>query len=184
MSKVRDRDDMTLRGLAALIREERRVNGDDPKSRFVLAYFRIAQFAQLRRSENHLLGPFAAIVIWSYRLIVCWLLGVELPEGTVVGRRLRLHHAYGLVVNNGSIIGDDVVLRHGVTIGNNGRTTEAPHLQDGVDIGAGAVVIGGIKIGPGARIGANAVVVNDVPAYATVVGVPAKVVQSDRDESK
>jgi serine O-acetyltransferase len=97
-------------------------------------------------------------------------------RGAELGPRLNLIHASGIVINGAVRAGSDLALEHQVTIGAERR--ESPRLGDGVFVGAGAKVIGPIHVGEGARIGANAVVVKDVPAYATVVGIPARVVRS------
>jgi len=102
--------------------------------------------------------------------------GIELPYTAQLGRRVVVEHQSGIVIHGGSVIGDDCVIRQGVTLGlrRADRPTEAPVLGKGVSVGAGAVIVGRVWVGDGAFIGANAVVVNDVPAGATVVGVPAK----------
>lgn len=104
------------------------------------------------------------------------LTGIDLPCEAKVGRRLRIDHFGGIVVSGDAVIGDDVILRNGVTIGLK-RTNErgAPVIGNRVDIGAGAKILGPIVIGDGAVIGANAVVVSDVPAGAVAVGIPARV---------
>ncbi len=103
---------------------------------------------------------------------------MEIHPGAVLGRRLFIDHAMGVVIGETAVVGDDVMLYHGVTLG--GRSLERvkrhPTIEDGVTIGAGARVLGPITVGAGARIGANAVVVNDVPAGAVVVGVPGRVI--------
>jgi serine O-acetyltransferase len=106
--------------------------------------------------------------------------GIDLPCETRVGRRLKIEHFGGIIVSGDSVLGDDVILRHGVTIGLR-RTGEpgAPVIGHRVDIGAGAKVLGPIRIGDGAVIGANAVVLCDVPPGALAVGVPA-VIKSRR----
>jgi serine O-acetyltransferase len=108
------------------------------------------------------------------------LTGVELPCETRVGRRLRIEHFGGIVISGDSVIGDDVVLRHGVTIGLK-RTGQrgAPRIGNRVDIGAGAKILGDIVIGDDAVIGANAVVLKDVPPGAFAVGIPARIIKQE-----
>lgn len=108
------------------------------------------------------------------------LTGVELPCETRVGRRLRIEHFGGIVVSGDTVIGDDVVLRHGVTIGLK-RTGQrgAPRIGNRVDIGAGAKILGDIVIGDDAVIGANAVVLKNVPPGAFAVGIPARIIQQE-----
>ena len=108
------------------------------------------------------------------------LTGIELGPNARIGPGLRIWHGRGLVVNSGSVIGDDCVLRQGVTIGNNGITEQFPVLGRSVDVGAYAQIIGGVHVGDNARIGAHAVVLQDVPAGSTAVGVPARVISSRR----
>jgi serine O-acetyltransferase len=108
------------------------------------------------------------------------LTGVELPCETRVGRRLRIEHFGGIVISGDTVIGDDVVLRHGVTIGLK-RTGQrgAPRIGNRVDIGAGAKILGDITIGDDAVIGANAVVLKDVPPGAFAVGIPARIIRQE-----
>jgi serine O-acetyltransferase len=102
--------------------------------------------------------------------------GIDLPCETRVGRRLVIEHFGGIVVSGDTVIGDDVVLRHGVTLGlRRTGVPGAPQIGNGVDIGAGAKILGPVRIGDGAVIGANAVVLADVPAGALAVGIPARV---------
>lgn len=106
-----------------------------------------------------------------------WLTGIEIHPGAVIGRRFFIDHGLGVVIGETAEIGDDVMLYHGVTLGGTSLERGAkrhPTLLDGVIVGAGAKILGPITIGAGARIGANAVVVSDVPACATMVGIPAK----------
>lgn len=108
-----------------------------------------------------------------------WLTGIEIHPGARIGRRFFIDHGMGVVIGESAEIGDDCTLYHGVTLG--GTTWEKgkrhPTLGRDVVVGAGAKVLGPIRIGDGARIGSNAVVVKDIPAGATVVGVPGHVVQ-------
>ncbi len=109
-----------------------------------------------------------------------WLTGIEIHPGATIGRRFFIDHGMGVVIGETAVIGDDCTLYHGVTLGgtswNKGK--RHPTLQNGVVIGAGAKVLGPIEIGEGARVGSNSVVVKPVPAGATVVGIPAHLVES------
>jgi len=101
--------------------------------------------------------------------------GVEIHPAAQIGRRLFIDHGMGVVVGETAMVGDDVVLFHGSTLGGTSMRhgKRHPTLGDNVVVGAGAKVLGPVWIGDGARIGANAVVVKDVPAGAVAVGVPA-----------
>jgi len=105
--------------------------------------------------------------------------GIEIHPGARIGRRFFIDHGMGVVIGETAEVGDDVMLYHGVTLGGRSleRTKRHPTLEDGVTVGAGARILGPIVIGKGAQIGANSVVVRDVPAGATVVGVPGQVRQ-------
>lgn len=115
-----------------------------------------------------------------------FLTGIEIHPGARIGRRFFIDHGMGVVIGETAEIGDDVTLYHGVTLG--GTSWRAgkrhPTLADGVVIGAGAKVLGPILIGHGARVGSNAVVVKDVPAGATAVGIPARIILDDQQRSR
>jgi serine O-acetyltransferase len=102
--------------------------------------------------------------------------GIELPYSAVVGRRVVIEHQGDITIHGSAIIGDDCVIRQGVTVGNRRRTRpfDAPHLGKGVSVGAGAKILGAVKVGDHANVGANAVVFHDVEANTTVVGIPAR----------
>lgn len=103
--------------------------------------------------------------------------GIEIHPGATIGRRFFIDHGMGVVVGETAQIGNDVTLYHGVTLGgtswNKGK--RHPTLEDGVVIGAGAKVLGPITIAAGARVGSNAVVTKPIPAGATAVGNPARI---------
>jgi len=115
-----------------------------------------------------------------------FLTGVEIHPGASIGRRFFIDHGMGVVIGETAEIGDDCSIYHGVTLG--GTTWEKgkrhPTLQDNVVIGAGAKILGPITLGTGSRVGSNAVVVKDVPAGATVVGVPGHVVVRKKPHEK
>jgi len=116
-----------------------------------------------------------------------WLTGVEIHPAANIGRRFFIDHAMGVVIGETAIIGDDCTLYHGVTLG--GTSWEAgkrhPTLEDNVVVGAGAKILGPITLQKGCRVGSNAVVTKDVPAGATVVGIPGHVIESsDHDDHR
>jgi serine O-acetyltransferase len=111
------------------------------------------------------------------------LTGIDLPCEATVGRRFLIEHFGGIVISGDAVIGDDVTVRNGVTIGLRRRgTRESPRIGDRVDIGAGAKVLGGIVVGSDVSIGANAVVIQDVPAGCVAVGVPARILRPRSSE--
>lgn len=107
--------------------------------------------------------------------------GVEIHPGATIGRRFFIDHGMGVVIGETAQIGDDVLMYHQVTLGGTSleKVKRHPTIGNGVLIGMGAKVIGAITVGDNARIGANAVVTRDVPANATVVGIPGKIVKRD-----
>jgi serine O-acetyltransferase len=109
--------------------------------------------------------------------------GIEIHPGADLGRRLFIDHGMGVVIGETAVIGDDCTLYHGVTLGGTSwqKGKRHPSLGRDVVVGAGAKVLGPIVIGDGARIGSNAVVVKTVPAGATVVGVPGRIIERERD---
>lgn len=104
--------------------------------------------------------------------------GIEIHPGATVGRRLFIDHGTGVVIGETAVIGDDVTLYHGVTLGGTSlhQGKRHPTLEDGVIVGSGAQVLGPITVGKEARIGANAVVLTNVPPSVTMVGIPARAV--------
>ncbi len=104
--------------------------------------------------------------------------GIELPYSVELGRRVIIEHQSGIVVHGNCVIGDDCILRQGVTLGNKSlqRPSDAPRLGPRVNVGAGAKILGSVQIGADATIGANAVVLEDVPDCAVAVGIPARVI--------
>ena len=106
------------------------------------------------------------------------LTGVEIHPGAQIGRRFFIDHGMGVVIGATAVVGDDVMLYHGVTLGGRSLargTKRHPTVGDRVTIGAGARVLGDIEIGDDVQIGANSVVVKPVPAGAVATGIPAQV---------
>lgn len=115
-----------------------------------------------------------------------WLTGIEIHPGATIGKNLFIDHGMGVVIGETAVIGDEVTIYHGVTLGGVATGTvdgkRHPTIEDDVMIGAGAQVLGDITIGKGAKIGANSVVTSDVAAGLTVVGLPARPLGDDRKE--
>jgi serine O-acetyltransferase len=126
--------------------------------------------------------------LWTHRLvflarllseIVRFLTGIEIHPGARIGRRFFIDHGMGVVIGETAVVGNDVLMYKGVVLG--GTTSERvkrhPTIGDDVVLGTDAVVLGNITVGTGAKVGSGSVVVKEVPPFATVVGVPGRVVR-------
>lgn len=114
-------------------------------------------------------------------LIVRWWTGTEIHPGARIGKGVFIDHAAGVVIGESAIVGDNVTLYQGVTLGATGNEKtwkRHPTLEAGVFVGSGARILGPVTVGKNAKIGAGSVVVKDVPPETTVVGVPARIVKS------
>jgi len=111
---------------------------------------------------------------------------IEIQPGAEIGRRFFIDHGMGVVIGETTIIGDDVTLYQGVTLGGTGKETGKRHptLGNGVVVGVNASVLGAIELGNNSKVGGGAVVVRDVPDDATVVGIPAKIVGEKAEKSE
>jgi serine O-acetyltransferase len=109
---------------------------------------------------------------------------IELPYSAQIGRRLVIEHQGAIVVHGNTRIGDDCIIRQGVTLGNRymDRPLQAPVLGNRVNVGAGAKILGLVQVGDDAAIGANAVVTKEVPAGRTAVGIPARILGDPHDQ--
>lgn len=121
------------------------------------------------------------IIAWFNRFLT----GIEIHPGARIGPGFFIDHGMSVVIGETSLVGRDVTMFHGVTLGGTGRqaTKRHPTVGDDVLIGAGAKILGPIEIGSGARIGAGAVVLEDIPADCTAVGIPARVVRRPEDRT-
>lgn len=126
---------------------------------------------------------------WLARMlshVARWLTGIEIHPGARIGCGFFIDHGMGVVIGETAVIGDGCTLYHGVTLGGTSweKGKRHPTLGEGVVVGAGAKILGPIEIGDNARIGSNAVVVKSVPAGATVVGIPGRIVALEGDSTE
>jgi serine O-acetyltransferase len=127
---------------------------------------------------------------WLARLsshLARWFTGIEIHPGARIGRRVFIDHGMGVVIGETAEIGDECTIYQGVTLGGTSLTKgfkRHPTLVRGVIVSAGAKVLGPITLGAAAKVGSNAVVVKDVPAGATAVGIPARILDSASDKAR
>ena len=126
---------------------------------------------------------------WLARFVSHWarfFTGIEIHPGAAIGRRVFIDHGMGVVIGETAEIGDDCTLYHGVTLGGVSwdKGKRHPTLGKGVVVGAGAKILGPFVVGDGAKVGSNSVVVKAVPAGATVVGIPARLVEAGAGRSE
>ena len=124
-----------------------------------------------------------ACAFWrdSFRKWLALLTGIEIHPGAEIGRRLFIDHGMGTVIGETAIVGDDVTLYQGVTLGGTGKEKGKRHptLGNNISVGSGAKLLGNITIGDNCRVGAGSVVLRNVPANSTIVGVPGHIVLRD-----
>lgn len=140
----------------------------------------IAVYRFGRRNDRRRPGPVRWLLDRWYSVaygFVQLVTGISIPRSAEIGPGLRIHHFGGVVVHEKAVIGANCTLRHGVTIGDRHHGGPVPVLEDDVEFGVYAQVLGGVRVGRGAKIGAMAVVLSDVPAGATAVGNPARVIE-------
>jgi serine O-acetyltransferase len=161
-------------GLLALIREDLQTHDDNLAAPgfWVMCLHRLGN-ARMSIRNDALRAPLSLAYQAAFHgVIALW--GIELPYNVKVGRRLRLEH-HGCLIVGARQIGDDVIIRHSVTIGLQERGgTEFPVIGNHVEIGPGACIVGGIHVGDGAYLGPNTVVARDVPAGAALIGIPPR----------
>ena len=132
--------------------------------------------------------------LWRYKLrwlarfistLARWITGIEIHPGAVIGRRFFIDHGMGVVIGETSIIGDDCMLYHGVTLGGTtwDKVKRHPTLKNGVVIGAGAKILGPVTLGNNVRVGSNSVVVRSIDDNETVVGIPGRIVRKKAEDT-
>ncbi len=131
---------------------------------------------QAYRVSHYLWQEGRNIIAYFFQSRVSELFGIDIHPAAKIGQSIMIDHATGLVIGETAVVGDEVSMLHGVTLGGTGADEQDRHpkIGKGVLIGAGAKILGNISIGEYARIAAGSVVLKDVPAACTVAGVPAK----------
>ncbi len=128
------------------------------------------------------------LLLWNIPLLPRWIsqmarffTGIEIHPGAQIGRKFFIDHGMGVVIGETSIIGDNVLLYQGVTLGGTGKETGKRHptIGNNVVVGTGAKILGNITIGDNSYIGANAVVIKNVPLNSTVVGIPGRITKQE-----
>ncbi len=161
----------------AYLFQDRKANRKNFKGQLVLFLFRLASLINRSMIAKVIFYPY----LLFYRYLVDWCWGIELPRKLQAGKGLIIYHGHALVLNQGVILGDNVVLRNSVTIGHkklaDGSLSRCPRIGNNVDVGANVVIIGDIEIGDNVVIGAGSVVVKSVPSDCTVVGNPARILE-------
>jgi putative colanic acid biosynthesis acetyltransferase WcaB len=162
----------------AYIFQDWKANRGNVKARIVLTMFRLVNAINRYMLLKIILFPY----LMFYRFFVEWVLCIELPRKLTAGKNLVFYHGQGLVINFKTVIGENCVLRNGVTIGHkkmaDGSLSNSPQIGNNVDIGPNVCIIGDITIGDNVTIGAGAVVVKSIPANSVAVGNPARVLNN------
>ncbi|MEK9720564.1 MAG: serine O-acetyltransferase [Quisquiliibacterium sp.] len=168
----------------------RNVMNKDPAARsrleVVLCYPGFHAIAFHRLAHALFGAGFHVLARWLSHL-ARWLTGIEIHPAAKIGRRVFIDHGMGVVIGETTQIGDDCTIYQGVTLGGTSLERGAkrhPTLEQGVVVAAGAKVLGPFTIGAGARIGSNSVVLKGVPAGATAVGIPARIILEENDQRR
>ena len=174
--------------IANSVRDLRAVLTRDPACRSLLQpflFFKGTAALEAHRVAHALWLDGREVLAFQLQSQVSEIFQVDIHPAARMGAGVFLDHGTGIVIGETTVIGDDVSILQGVTLGGNGkeRGDRHPKIGNGVLISVGAKVLGNLRVGDGARIGAGSVVLEDVPAHCTVAGVPAKIVRCPLSES-
>jgi serine O-acetyltransferase len=164
-------------GLFSIIREDFKYNGSSPFSQGFWALFVYRLGYARKKVPIRFVRKIWGAIHFLFAKFIEVFCGIEININTQIGRRFTIEHSGGIILHPNAVIGDDVIIRQGVTLGNR-RLSEplaAPRIGCRVNIGAGAKLLGAIVIGNDVGIGANAVVLIDVPDHHLAIGVPATI---------
>ncbi|MBO4635771.1 MAG: serine O-acetyltransferase [Clostridiales bacterium] len=173
-----------------LINDAKQIARRDPAARSVVGViFMYSGFhALVYHKVSHFLftHKLRALARWNSQF-ARFMTGIEIHPGATIGDGLFIDHGMGIVIGETAVIGDNCTIYHNVTLGGRGHAKgekRHPSIGNNVLVGAGAKILGPVTIGDDSNIGANAVILHDVPAGATVVGVPGKIVKIDGEKPK
>ena len=148
-------------------------NKRNTKGLVFIVFFRVSNFF----TKNVLLKIIGIPIRILYKLIIQWVMGIDVPDKTKILSGCVVYHGQGLVIHENTIIGQNVILRHNTTIGNKCQFGGAPVIGDNVEIGANSVIIGEIYIGSNSKIAAGSVIINNVPENCVAAGNPGKILK-------
>ena len=150
------------------------------QSIWAIAVYRFGQYVD--RMQSGVWKRIATQVYWFIFRLIETLTGISIPKEAKIGPGLRIFHFGNIFIHPEVNIGAKCTLRQGVTIGNRLDDGPVPIIGNGVEFGAYAQVLGKLRVGDGAQIGAMSVVLKDIPAGATAVGIPARIIPGKNDE--
>lgn len=143
------------------------------KGVLLLFAFRLSSFFV----RNTLLKFIGFPIRIAYKILIQWIIGLDIPDTTKIGYAFNIYHGQSLIISKDTLIGNFVIVRQNTTIGNSHNNGGSPRIGDNVEIGANSVIIGDIYIGNNSIIAAGSVVVKNVPSNVVVAGNPAKVIK-------
>lgn len=146
------------------------------KGTFIVRFFYLSSF--FAKNKFFLVKIIGVPLRIMYKIIINYLLGIEIYDKTKVGKNLKIFHGQGLVVNKKSVLGDNITLRHCTTIGAN-LEGKCPQIGNNVNIGPNSCLIGSITIGDNCVIGAGSIVTKSFPENCTVAGNPARIISKN-----
>ncbi|MBC7829703.1 MAG: serine acetyltransferase [Chitinophagaceae bacterium] len=156
------------------IRQDLPFNKSNTKGKCIIVLFRLAALIARNRVTKVLFSPY----LLFYKIIIEWILGIELHWDTRIGPGLRIYHGQATVINKDSRIGSHCIIRQSTTIGNARVDGSCPVIGNYVDIGSNVCIIGDLTIGDNVVIGAGSVVVKSIPPNSLAVGNPARVIKT------
>lgn len=159
-----------------MLKEDIKANKSNTKGLVFILIFRFASFFARKKLPLPLKFLIKLFIELPYTFFIQWLLVIDIPCTTSIGKGFQLYHGHGTVINSKCIIGEYVKVRHNITIGNSIKNGKCPVIGNDVEIGSNSVIIGDIKIGNDVKIGTLTLVNKNVDDNTTVVGIPFKVI--------